>query len=221
MVDQLMLLPERTKLQILAPLIKGKKGEHQRVFEEARKAGYVRVRVDGETRDLSEDIELAKNKKHSIEVVIDRISLKPESAERLADSLEIALKLGEGNVNADIIEGEEMRFSENFACPDCGIALEEISPRLFPLIVLMEPVRVHWPGANLVVDMTCLPLIAPCLWHRGIAPWAKSTLDLLPQNDGGRSPKPGFDMDTPLKGSMKNNGRVCFMERNPDLFSYI
>src|SRR5665648_447036 len=107
MVDQVMSLPDRTKLQILAPLVKGKKGEHHKVFEEARKAGYVRVHVDGEKRDLSEEIELVKNKKHSVEVVIDRISLKPESAGRLADSLETALKLGEGNVIVDITDGSE------------------------------------------------------------------------------------------------------------------
>jgi len=131
MVDQIMTYPEKTRLQILAPIIKGKKGEHQKLLEKIRKQGYVRARVDGEIRDLNEEILLDKNKKHSIEVVVDRISLKAESGARLADSLETALKLSEGTVIVDILEKEELLFSENFACPDCGIAIEELTPRLF------------------------------------------------------------------------------------------
>ncbi|HEY8910746.1 MAG TPA: excinuclease ABC subunit UvrA [Desulfosporosinus sp.] len=201
MVDQIMRLPERTKLQILAPLVKGKKGEHQRVFEEARKAGYVRVRVDGETRDLSEDIELAKTKKHSIEVVIDRISLKPESAERLADSLETALKLGEGNVIADITDGEELLFSENFACPDCGIALEEISPRLFSFNSPYGACPACTGlGANLIVDIDLLlPDHSLSLATGAIAPWAKSASNYYPKMMGAVALNLGFGMDTPLK----------------------
>jgi excinuclease ABC subunit A len=141
MVDQVMAFPERTKLQILAPLIKGKKGEHVKVFEEARKAGYVRVRVDGEIHDLSEELKLEKNKKHSIEVVIDRIVIKPDSAMRLADSLETALKLSEGTVIVHIIDGEEILFSENFACPECVLPLRKFPQGCFPLTVLMEPAR--------------------------------------------------------------------------------
>ncbi|KJR47741.1 Excinuclease ABC subunit A [Desulfosporosinus sp. I2] len=201
MVDQLMSFPERTKLQILAPLIKGKKGEHQKVFEDARKAGYVRVRVDGETRDLNEEIELVKTKKHSIEVVIDRISLKPGSAERLADSLETALKLGEGNVIADITEGEELRFSENFACPDCGIALEEISPRLFSFNSPYGACPACTGlGANLVVDIDLMiPNRALSLGAGAIAPWAKSTSSYYPRMMEAVAQNLNFDMDTPLE----------------------
>lgn len=201
MVDQLMSLPERTRLQILAPLVKGKKGEHQKIFEDARKAGYVRVRVDGEARDLSEDIELAKNKKHSIEVVIDRISLKPESAERLADSLETALKLGDGNVIADISAGEELRFSENFACPDCGIALEEISPRLFSFNSPYGACPACTGlGANLVVDIDLLiPDRSLSLAAGAIAPWAKSTSTYYPKMIEAVANNLGFRMDTPLQ----------------------
>ncbi|MDR3585359.1 MAG: excinuclease ABC subunit UvrA [Desulfosporosinus sp.] len=200
MVDQVMRLPERTKLQILAPLVKGKKGEHLKVFEDARKAGYVRVRVDGETRDLSEDIELAKNKKHSVEVVIDRISLKPESAERLADSLETALKLGEGNVIADISDGEELRFSENFACPDCGIALEEISPRLFSFNSPYGACPTCTGlGANLIVDIDLLlPDRSLSLANGAIAPWAKSSSSYYPKMMEAVALNMGFGMDTPL-----------------------
>ena len=201
MVDQLLSYPERTKLQILAPLVKGKKGEHQKIFEDARKAGYVRVRVDGETRDLSEDIELAKTKKHSLEVVIDRISLKPGSAERLADSLETALKLGQGNVIADITEGEELRFSENFACPDCGVALEEISPRLFsfnsPFGACPSCTGL---GANLVVDIgLIIPDRSLSLAAGAIAPWAKSTSTYYPKMMAAVAQNLNFGMDTPLE----------------------
>lgn len=131
MVDQLIALPERTKLQILAPVVRGRKGEHVKVFEDMRRQGYVRVRVNGENRELAEEIVLEKNKKHTIEVVIDRIAIKPDIQQRLADSLEIALGLSGGMVVVDIIDGEEIIFSENFACIDCGISLEEIAPRMF------------------------------------------------------------------------------------------
>jgi excinuclease ABC subunit A len=201
MVDQILLLPERMKLQILAPLVKGKKGEHQRVFEDARKAGYVRVRVDGETKDLSEDIDLVKNKKHSVEVVIDRISLKPESAERLADSLETALKLGEGNVIVDITDGEELLFSENFACPDCGIALEEISPRLFSFNSPYGACPACTGlGAKLVVDIDLLlPDRSLSLATGAIAPWTKSSSSYYPKMMEAVALNLGFGMDTPLK----------------------
>lgn len=201
MVDQLMSFPERTKLQILAPLVKGKKGEHQKVFEEARKAGYVRVRVDGEQRELSEEISLSKTKKHTIEVVIDRISLKPESSERLADSLETALKLGEGNVIADIIDGEELRFSENFACPDCGIALEEISPRLFSFNSPYGACPACTGlGSNLTVDIDLLiPDRSLSLAAGAIAPWVRSTSTYYPKMLEAAARNLGFATDTPLQ----------------------
>jgi excinuclease ABC subunit A len=130
MVDHLTALGEGTRLQILSPLVRGKKGEHIKVFEEIRRNGFVRVRVDGEVLDASEEIRLDKNKKHTIEVVVDRIILRPESGRRLADSLETALKAG-GGVAIAALEKEEITFSENFACVDCGISISEISPRLF------------------------------------------------------------------------------------------
>lgn len=200
MVDQIMTYPERTKLQILAPLIKGKKGEHVKVLEDARKAGYVRVRVDGENRDLSEEIKLEKNKRHSIEVVIDRIALKPEGAARLADSLETALKMSEGNVLVDFIDGEEILFSENFACPDCGIALEEIAPRLFSFNSPFGACPACTGlGANLEVD---IDLVIPdrklSLSKGAIAPWAKSQSSYYPLMMAAASAGLNFTMDTPL-----------------------
>ena len=130
-IDQLMALPERTKLQILAPVVRGRKGEHVKVFEDARKSGYVRVRVDGNVYDLSEEIKLEKNKKHSIEVVVDRIAIKEDVRGRLTDSVETASALSGGLVLADVIGGETLTFSQNYACDDCGISIEELAPRMF------------------------------------------------------------------------------------------
>lgn len=131
MVDQLMEMPEGTKFQLLAPVIQGKKGEHLKVFEDIRKNGFVRVRVNGEIYEVSEPPELDKKKKHTIEIVVDRIIIRPGSEQRLADSMETALKQSEGVVVAAVIDGGEYTFSENFACIDCGINISEISPRLF------------------------------------------------------------------------------------------
>lgn len=131
MVDRILEYPERTKLQILAPVVQGRKGEHVKLFEEISKQGFVRVRVDGEVRDLSEEIKLEKNKKHSIEVVVDRIVVKEGIHSRLADSLETALKIAEGKVLIDVINQEELLFSSNLACPECGFSVDELAPRMF------------------------------------------------------------------------------------------
>ena len=133
-IDQLLTLPERAKLQILAPVVRGRKGEHAKVFEDARRAGFVRARADGSMFDLSEEIRLDKNKKHSIEIVVDRIVLKPDITRRLTDSVETALKLAGGLVLVTVADeaGErELSFSQNYACEDCGISIEELTPRLF------------------------------------------------------------------------------------------
>ncbi len=130
-IDQLMALPERTRLQILAPVVRQRKGEHQKIFKDARKSGYVRVRVDGNMYDLSEDIQLEKNKKHSIEIVVDRLVIKDGIRSRLNDSVETASALTGGLVLADIIDGETLTFSQNYACEDCGISIEEMTPRMF------------------------------------------------------------------------------------------
>ncbi len=130
-VDQVLLLPDKTKFQILAPVIRGKKGEHQKLFDDAKRGGFVRVRVDGILYDLSEKITLEKNKKHNIEIVVDRLVAGGDHKKRLADSLETALSLANGLVLVDVIDGEEMLFSENYACDDCGISMEELAPRMF------------------------------------------------------------------------------------------
>ena len=130
-VDQIMGLPERTRFQVLAPVVRGRKGEHVKVLESAKKSGYVRVRVDGIIYELSEEIKLEKNKKHNIEIVIDRLSVKEVIEKRLTESVESALALADGLVMIDIIDGEMLNFSQSFACPDCGISVEEMEPRSF------------------------------------------------------------------------------------------
>ena len=131
MADVIMELPERTKIQLLAPVVRGKKGRHEKVFESARKSGYVRVRVDGNIYELSENIELEKNNKHNIEIVVDRLVIKEGISSRLIDSIENAMKLSEGLLLVDVVDGEPMNFNMSFACPDCGVSVEEVEPRSF------------------------------------------------------------------------------------------
>ena len=131
MLDQLLALPERTKLLIMAQAVRGKKGEHKKLLEHIRKEGYTRLRIDGEIRDAGEEIQLEKNKNHTIEVVIDRLIIRPEIRPRMAESMEVALKMGQGVAYVQIVDGEQLMFSQNFACEDCGISLPEITPRMF------------------------------------------------------------------------------------------
>ena len=131
MVDQIMGLSEGTKIQILAPVVRGRKGRHEKLFERAKKSGYVRVRVDGNMYELSEEISLDKNIKHNIEIIVDRLVVKSGIEKRLTDSVENALNLAEGLLTVDVIGGEEIHFSQSFSCPDCGISIEEIEPRSF------------------------------------------------------------------------------------------
>ena len=131
MVDAVMKLPERTRIQILAPVVRGRKGEHQKLFEKEKKSGYVRVIVDGNMYELSEEIPMDKNIKHNIDIVVDRLVVKPGIEKRLTDSLENVFELTEGNAIVDVVDGEPMNFSQNFACPDCGISVDEVEPRSF------------------------------------------------------------------------------------------
>ena len=131
MVEQVMAFPERTKIQLLAPVVRGRKGTHAKLLERARKSGYVRVRIDGNMYELSEEIKLDKNIKHNIEIVVDRLVVKEGIEQRLTDSIENVLNLAEGLMTVDVIGEEPVQFSESFSCPDCGISIEEIEPRSF------------------------------------------------------------------------------------------
>ncbi len=131
MVDVIMELPERNKIQIMAPVVRGRKGEHVKLLEQAKKSGYVRVRIDGNMYELTDDISLEKNKKHNIEIIVDRLAVREGIEKRLTDSIETTLKLADGLMMVDVIGGEPMNFSQSFSCPDCGISIEEIEPRSF------------------------------------------------------------------------------------------
>ncbi|MEK3885186.1 excinuclease ABC subunit UvrA [Paenibacillus sp. PL2-23] len=183
MVDRIMEYPERTKLQILAPLVSGRKGEHTKLLADVQKQGFVRVRVNGELRELSEKIELEKNKKHNIEVVVDRIVVKPDIHARLADSLETALKLAEGRVLVDVMEKEELLFSSNLACPECGFSIEELAPRMFsfnsPYGACPE---CDGLGAKMIVDPELLvPDMTKTIAQGAFLAWAGSTSNYYPQ----------------------------------------
>ena len=123
MVDQMMELPEKTRIQLLAPVVRGRKGEHVKVLEQAKKSGFVRVRIDGNMYELSEEIKLDKNKKHNIDIVVDRIAIKPGIEKRLTDSIETIMRLSEGLMTVDVVDGKEMNFSQSFSCPDCNISI--------------------------------------------------------------------------------------------------
>ncbi|MBA2875758.1 excinuclease ABC subunit UvrA [Thermaerobacillus caldiproteolyticus] len=201
MVDRILAYPERTKIQILAPVISGRKGTHVKTLEEIKKQGYVRVRVDGEMRELTEDIELEKNKKHSIEVVVDRIVVKEGIASRLADSLETALKLADGKVIIDVIGEEELLFSEHHACPYCGFSIGELEPRMFSF---NSPYGAcpdcDGLGAKLEVDPDLvIPNDELTLREHAIAPWEPQSSQYYPQLLEAVCRHYGIDMDVPVK----------------------
>ncbi|PED07962.1 excinuclease ABC subunit UvrA [Bacillus pseudomycoides] len=201
MVDRVLEYPERTKLQVLAPIVSGRKGAHVKVLEDIKKQGYVRVRVDGEMLDVSEEITLDKNKKHSIEVVIDRIVVKEGVASRLADSLESALKLGGGRVLIDVIGEEELLFSEHHACPHCGFSIGELEPRMFSFNSPFGACpSCDGLGSKLEVD---LELVIPnwdlSLSGHAIAPWEPTSSQYYPQLLQSVCRHYGIDMDMPVK----------------------
>jgi excinuclease ABC subunit A len=201
MVDRLLSYPERTRLQILAPLVQGRKGEHVRLLEEVRRQGFVRVRVDGEIRDLSESIQLEKNKKHTIEVVVDRIVLKPDVASRLADSLETALQAGDGRVLVDVMGHEEILFSQKLACPICGFSLPELSPRMFSFNSPYGACPAcDGIGSQMEVDVDLvIPDPSMTLAEGAIAPWVGSSSNYYPQLLAAACAHFGIDMHRPVQ----------------------
>jgi excinuclease ABC subunit A len=201
MVDRLLEYPDRTKMQILAPMISGRKGEHTKVFEQIKKQGYVRVRVDGELREISEEFTLEKNKKHTIEVVVDRIVIKEGIRSRLADSLETGLKLGEGRLLVDVVDGEELLFSEHHACPYCGFSIDELEPRLFSFNSPFGACpSCDGLGATLEVDLDAvIPDWDRTLREHAIAAWEPTSSQYYPQLLECVCLHYGIDMDVPVK----------------------
>jgi len=200
MVDRILELPERTRIQIFAPIVRGRKGEHQKVFEDIQKQGFVRLRVNGELVEVTDEIKLEKNKKHTIEVVVDRIVVKPDVASRLADSLETALNLADGTVIVGIIDGEEMLFSSNLSCPECGFSVEELAPRMFSF---NSPFGACETCAGLGTNMEIDPdLIVPdrmkSLNEDAVEPWQGRTSNYYPQYLESAARHFGIAMDTPF-----------------------
>ncbi|WP_099352484.1 excinuclease ABC subunit UvrA [Fredinandcohnia onubensis] len=206
MVDRILEYPERTKLQVLAPVVSGRKGAHVKVLEDIKKQGYVRVRVDGEMLELSDDIELEKNKKHSIEVVIDRIVVKEGVTARLSDSVEAALRLAGGKVIIDVIGEEELLFSELHSCPICGFSIGELEPRMFSF---NSPFGAcpdcDGLGSKLEVDPDLvIPNWDLSLRKHAIAPWEPTSSQYYPQLLESVCNHYGIDMDIPVKDIPKH-----------------
>lgn len=207
MVDRIMSYPEKTRLQLMAPLVSGRKGEHKSLFADVAKQGFVRVRVDGELRDLSENIELEKNKKHTIEVVVDRIVIKEGVEVRLADSIETALKLSGGQILVDIIGQEELRFSSNFACPICGFSMEELSPRMFSFNSPFGACTAcDGLGVKMIVDPDLLiPDMEKSIEEGAFLAWTGSTSNYYPQFLSSVCEHYGIPQDVPVSQLKKED----------------
>ncbi|HJD22981.1 MAG TPA: excinuclease ABC subunit UvrA [Firmicutes bacterium] len=214
-VDQVLALPERTRIQILAPIVRGRKGEYVKEFESARKSGYVRVRVDGIVYDLAEPIKLEKNKKHTIEIVIDRLVISEEIRSRLADSIETATSLSGGLLTVDVVGGEEMTFSQNYSCPEHGVSIEELSPRMFSF---NNPYGACPKCAGLGIFMSMDPELIVSnknlsIREGGIRASGWSYLDggtIAQMYYEGLAEHYGFSLDTPIKNLPKKVMDVIF-----------
>ena len=199
MLDQLLALPERTKLLIMAQAVRGKKGEHKKLLDHIRKEGYTRLRIDGEIRDAGEEIQLEKNKKHTIEVVIDRLIIRPEIRPRMAESMEVALKMGQGVAYVQIVDGEQLMFSQNFACEDCGISVPEITPRMFSFNSPFGACPVcSGLGSQMEMDLELvLPDKAKSLAEGAIAPMSTNVKGYYMRQMDALVQKYGCTLDTP------------------------
>lgn len=199
-VDQLLTLPEGTRLQILAPVIRGRKGEHRKILETIRKEGFVRIRVNGELHEVTDEIDLDKNKKHTIEIIVDRIIIRPNITTRLTDSIETALRYGSGIVVVDVIGGDELLFSENFACPDCGISMEELTPRMFSF---NSPYGAcpscDGLGRKLELDPSLIIDWDLSINDGALIPWRASKSQWLASVLNGLCSEYGIDLDQPMK----------------------
>ncbi|TMN21336.1 excinuclease ABC subunit UvrA [Lentibacillus cibarius] len=201
MVDRILEYPERTKMQILAPIVSGRKGEHAKTIEYLKQKGYVRIRVDQEMREVTDDIQLEKNKPHSIEVVVDRIIVKEGISGRLSDSIETALGLGDGKIIVDVIGDEELMFSENHACPICGFSIEELEPRLFSFNSPYGACPTcDGLGTNLEVDLELvIPDRGKTLKEHAIAAWEPISSQYYPQLLKSVCDHYDIDMTIPVK----------------------
>ncbi|MBC1521817.1 excinuclease ABC subunit UvrA [Listeria aquatica] len=210
MVDRVFEYPEKTRIQIMAPIVSGKKGTHKKTFEEIKKQGYVRIRVDGEVYDVNDEIELEKNKKHSIEIIIDRIVIKEGVHSRLYDSLESALKLADGYAIVDVIGEKELLFSEHYACPYCGFTVGELEPRMFSFNSPFGACPTcDGLGTKLEVDVeTVIPDPSLSLNEGAIVPWKPISSQYYPQMLASACEEFGIDLDTPFEKLPKEHQNI-------------
>lgn len=222
MVDQVMDLPERSKIQILSPVIHQKKGQHKKVFEHIQKEGYVRVKVDGEIYDITEVPELEKNKKHDIAIVIDRVIVKEGIRSRLFDSFEAALRLADGYAVVDVIGQEEMLFSEHYACPYCGFTVGELEPRLFSFNAPFGACpECDGLGIKLAVDTDLVvPDASLTLREGAIAPWNPISSQYYPQMLEQACLSFGIDLDTPFEQLPKEHQDLILNGSNGEMFHF-
>jgi len=203
MVDQVLTLPEGSRIQVLAPLVRGRKGEHEKVLEEVRRGGYVRVRVDGEVHEATETLDLEKNRKHTVEVVVDRLVVRPDIGKRLADSFETSLGLSGGLLTVNVLSkegpGQDILFSAALACPDCGVSIDELAPRMFSFNSPYGACPAcSGLGANLEVDPDLvIPDKGRTLEEGAVAPWAQSTSNWYPNLMSALHRQVGVPLDVP------------------------
>lgn len=222
MVDKVLELPERTKIQILAPVVAKKKGQHKKVFEMIQREGYVRMRVDGELYDVTEAPELTKNKKHDIEIIVDRIVVKDGIRSRLFDSFEAALRLAEGYAIVDVIGEKEMLFSEHYACPYCGFTVGELEPRLFSFNAPFGACPdCDGLGVKLEVDMDLvIPDQSKTLRQGALIPWNPISSQYYPQMLEQACLSFGIDMDTPFEDLPKEHQDIILNGSNGENFHF-
>src|SRR6266540_1522516 len=217
MVDRVMTLPAGTRLVVLAPVVRGRKGEYRKLFYDLRRQGYVRVRVNGQLRELSEDIELAKTKKHTIEVVVDRLVVREALGTRLAESLETALRLADGVVQVEAVDGPSFLFSERLACAACGVSFPEVSPRMFsfnnPYGACPDCGGI---GTRYEVDPALLvPSATRSLKDGALAPWAGKESVYFKQTLNALTKRYKFSLDTPWR-DLKKSVRDVILDGDPE-----
>lgn len=222
MVDRVMELPERTKIQLFAPIIKGRKGMHEKVFEELAKEGYARVIVDGEMYDIESVPELEKNKKHDVDVVVDRLAVRDGIESRLSDSLQTALIKGEGNVTVNVIDGHDMHFSEHFSCPECGFTLSEMEPRLFSFNAPYGACPdCDGLGMKMAVDeRLVIPDDSLSLEDGAFVPWQPISSDYYPTLLRQTCDHFGIDMKTPYKKLPKKEKNLLLYGSKGEMVNY-
>ena len=222
MVDRVMELPERTKIQLFAPIIKGRKGMHEKVFEELAKEGYARVIVDGEMYDIESVPELEKNRKHDVDVVVDRLAVRDGIESRLSDSLQTALIKGEGNVTVNVIDGHDMHFSEHFSCPECGFTLSEMEPRLFSFNAPYGACPdCDGLGMKMAVDeRLVIPDDSLTLEDGAFAPWQPISSDYYPTLLRQTCDHFGIDMKTPYKELPKKEKNLLLYGSKGEMVNY-